>query len=87
MILGCSLNRANPWRSKIPIISLALHPSDRLQRLARRDFVGIDLDRFLPLGADPASVAHQAHGPEQIALDHERVKTLDALPWVDPVPH
>jgi hypothetical protein len=29
------------------------------------------------LGADPAPVAHQAHGPEQIPLDHEAVEAPD----------
>jgi hypothetical protein len=31
--------------------------------------------------------AHQAHGPEQIPLDHEGVKAPDALLRVDPVQH
>ena len=42
----------------------------------------MDLDQLLPPGADPASVAHQADGPEKVALDHERVKAPGALLWV-----
>jgi hypothetical protein len=45
----------------------------------------MDLDQLLPLGADPAPVAHQADGPEQIPLDHEAVEAPDALLRVDPV--
>src|ERR671910_237194 len=48
----------------------------------------MDLDQLLPVGADPAPyVAHQAHSPEQIPLEHQRVKAADALPRVAPVQH
>ncbi len=47
----------------------------------------MDLNQLLPPGADPASVAHQADGPEKVALDHERVKAPDALPQVDLMQH
>jgi hypothetical protein len=49
------------------------------QCLSCRDFVGMDPDHLLLVGADPAPVAHEAHGSEQIALDHEAVEAPDAL--------
>jgi hypothetical protein len=43
-----------------------------------------------PLGrggitADPSPVADQAHGPEEIPLDHEAIEVPDPLLRVDPV--
>jgi hypothetical protein len=64
--------------SQIPIAAPPLGPCEHLQGL-----VGL----LLRVCADPASVAHQAHGPEQIALDHEAVEAPDALLRVDPVQH
>ena len=40
-----------------------------------------------PLGAFLWPVPSQAHGPEQIPLDHEAVEAPDALLQVDPVQH
>jgi hypothetical protein len=37
--------------------------------------------------SDPAPIADQAHGPEQIPLDHEAVEAPDALLRVDPMQH
>lgn len=42
-------------------------------------FIGVDLDQFLPDCVDLAPVAHQAHGPEQIPLNHERVEARGAV--------
>jgi hypothetical protein len=42
--------------------------------ITARSLVGMDIDQLLPLGADPAPVAHQAHGPDQIPLNHEAVE-------------
>jgi hypothetical protein len=62
---------ANPWQSEIPISSPPLGSGDHLKRL--------------PLGANPAPVAHQVHGPEQIPLNQRRVEASDALLRTDPV--
>ena len=45
----------------------------------------MDLDQLLPRSADPSPIPHQAHGPEQIPLDHEAVEAPDTLLRVDPV--
>jgi hypothetical protein len=83
--MGYSPNGANPWRSEILIAPPPLGPCDRLQRLPCRGLVVMDLHQLLPLGADPSPVAHQAHGAEEIGLDHERVEAPDALLRLDPV--
>jgi hypothetical protein len=72
-------------RSRYPLFPLG--PRERLQGLARVDFAGEDLGLLVPIRADAAPVAHQAHGPEQIALDHDAVDAPDDLLWVDPVQH
>jgi hypothetical protein len=77
----------NRARSKIAITTPAFGPGDRLQRLPGLELVGMDLDELLPVGADPFPVAHQAHGSEQIPVDHQRVEAADALLRVDPVQH
>ena len=41
-----------------------LQSRDNFQRLPCCDIVSMDLHQFLPLGADTASIAHQAHGAE-----------------------
>jgi hypothetical protein len=79
--------RARAALLEIPIPAPALGPGYQLQRLPRPLLAGEDLYQLLPIGPDPAPVAHQAHGPEEISLDHERVKAPDALLRVDPVQH
>src|SRR5688572_22454909 len=59
---------------QIPIPPPPLCSCDFLKRLAGLDFVGIDLHQLLLVAADPAPIPHQAHGPEQIPLDHEAVE-------------
>ncbi len=72
---------------QIPIPPPPLCSCDFLKRSACLEFVGIDLHQLLTVAADPAPVAHQAHGPEQIPLDHEAVEAPDVLLRVDPVQH
>lgn len=76
-----------PCASQIAVAPPPLEPSQRLERLAGLELVGVDLHQLLPLGSDPAPVADQAHGPEKIPLDHQRVEAPDALLRVDPVQH
>jgi hypothetical protein len=75
----------------IPLPALTSAPPLRLhnylQRLSCCGLVRMDLHQFLPAGADAASVTHQAHGPEQIVLDHERVEASEAMLRVDPGQH
>ncbi len=73
--------------SKIPVAPATLRLGHCFQRLAGLDLVGELLDQLLPVGADAAPVAHQAHGPEQILLDHEAVEAPHPMFWVDPVQH
>jgi len=42
------------------------------------------LDQLVLIRSDLARDAHQAHGPKQVALDHEAVEAPDALLQVDP---
>ena len=67
--------------------SPALDPGESLQHLSCLLLTGEHLDHLLPVGADPAPVADQADGPEQIPLDHEAVEAPNALLQVDPVQH
>src|SRR3954466_8477772 len=71
--------------SQIPIAPPPLRSGDDLQCFPGRRLTIEDLHHLLPVGADPSPVAHQAHGPEQIPLDHEAVEAPDALLRVDPV--
>src|SRR3954449_325218 len=73
--------------SQIPIAPPPLRSGDDLQCFPGRRLTIEDLHHLLPVGADPSPVAHQAHGPEQIPLDHEAVEAPDALLWVDRVQH
>jgi hypothetical protein len=73
--------------SQISIPAPPLGRGYRLKRLAGLELVGVILNLLLSLGADPPPIAHQAHGPEQIPLDHQRVEAPNALLRVDPVQH
>ena len=69
---------------------MALPPhrlSQGLQGFTSLILAGELLCFLLPVCADPAPVAHQAHGPEQVPLNHEAAKAPDALLRVDPVQH
>ena len=61
-----------------------LHPR---HGLPCRDLVVVYLDQFLTVRHDPSSVAHQAHGPEEIPLDHERVEPCQVPFGVAPMQH
>jgi hypothetical protein len=60
-------------------------PCGRLEHFPGCDLIGVDLDELLPVGADPAAIPHQAHGPGEIPLDHQRVKAPDPQDRIDPV--
>jgi hypothetical protein len=49
---------------------------DDLQRLSGFQVVGEDLYHLLPVGTDPAPVAHQTHGPEQIPQGMRRINPM-----------
>ncbi len=57
----------------------------RLERLAGLELTSEYLHQFLPVGPNPSPVPDQAHGPEQVTLDHEAVEAPDPLLRVDPV--
>jgi hypothetical protein len=71
-----------PTAPKPPVGTSALANGSSEPRLRRQDRTARRADR-----TQPTPVLHQAHGSEQIALDHERVEAPDALLRVDPVRH
>ena len=73
--------------SQILVTTTAFRLGDSLQRLTSFDLAGEHLHQLLAARADAPPIPHQANGPEQIPLDHQRVKPPDALLRVDPVQH
>ena len=63
--------------SSISVAPPPLCAGNCLQRLPGRDLAVVDLHQFLPVRADPAPVANEPDGPEEIPLDHQRVEPRD----------
>jgi hypothetical protein len=55
---------------QIPIPPSPLRLGDGLQREASLKLAGEHLNQLLPASADPAPVADEPHGPEQVPFDH-----------------
>jgi hypothetical protein len=73
--------------SQVSIPSPPLHPRNRLKCLAGLNLIGEHLDEFLSVGTDPAPVADEPDGAEQVALDKKRVEPRDPSIGVDLVEH
>jgi hypothetical protein len=72
---------------QIPIPSPPLRPRQRLKRRPGLDLGREHLDKLAAGGADPAPVADEPDGPEQVALDYEGVEPRDPTIGLDPVQH
>jgi hypothetical protein len=57
--------------SNFPVLPPPLRRGYCLSCSTRLNLIGEGFNPLLPVGADPASGANQAHGPEQIPLNHE----------------
>ena len=74
-----------PHRSRYPRRRFARAIASK--RLAGLDLGREHLDELLAVGADPAPVADEPDGAEQVALDQERVEPRDPAIGVDLVEH